>query len=131
MVISLSDLKDKVEKSDQILSDLVASEFDKAIRKWESESQSKWFQSIEEKLLVEVSHRIQIQRANSGNGLNREEVERLIHSALELYDSDKTGLADYALEPAGNVFSPCPSRQFLLLICLVFILMMLQQVEWY
>ena len=32
------------------------------------------------------------------------ELEALINAAIVKYDSDKTGLPDYALETAGNVF---------------------------
>ena len=30
-------------------------------------------------------------------------VQMLIHSALQVYSADKTGMVDYALESAGNV----------------------------
>ncbi len=37
-----------------------------------------------------------------GGGLTREEVDRMIGDALDVYDSDKIGKADYALQSAGS-----------------------------
>ena len=39
---------------------------------------------------------------DTGSGLNREEVFKIVKNALIQYDADKTGLFDYALETAGG-----------------------------
>ena len=74
-----------------------------SIKKWESESKSVMIESIKEELVAEIRNQMKTINAKSGRGLSKDEVEQLIHSALGLYDSDKTGLADYALEPAGKL----------------------------
>ncbi|KAI1291973.1 SUN domain-containing protein 1 [Halotydeus destructor] len=45
---------------------------------------------------AEVEHR------NEAAGVTIDEVKQLIRTSLEIYDADKTGLPDFALEPAGG-----------------------------
>jgi len=47
----------------------------------------------------------------TGDALSREQIEGIVRDALATYDADKTGVADYALEPAGG--SVRPYRVFL------------------
>ncbi|XP_059352236.1 uncharacterized protein LOC130688242 isoform X2 [Daphnia carinata] len=76
---------------------------EEAIKRWELNSKPALIQKIKEELLNEIGLQIKLLNDDSGQGLGKDEVEQLIHSALGVYDSDKTGLADYALEPAGGV----------------------------
>lgn len=76
---------------------------EEAIKRWELDSKPALIQKIKEELLAEIGVQIKLINADSGRGLSKEEVEQLIRSALGVYDSDKTGLADFALEPAGGV----------------------------
>ena len=39
---------------------------------------------------------------SSANNLAREEIEKMVRNALVIYDADKTGLFDFALETAGG-----------------------------
>ena len=75
---------------------------EEAIKRWEADSKPALIEKIKEELFAEIRNQIKLVNANSGRGLSKEEVEQLIHSALGVYDSDKTGLADFALEPAGT-----------------------------
>lgn len=75
---------------------------EEAIKRWELDSKPALIQKIKEELLAEIGVQIKLINADSGRGLSKEEVEQLIRSALGVYDSDKTGLADFALEPAGK-----------------------------
>jgi hypothetical protein len=74
---------------------------EEAIKRWEADSKPALIEKIKEELFTEIRSQIKLINANSGRGLSKDEVEQLIHSALDVYDSDKTGLADFALEPAG------------------------------
>jgi len=80
----------------------VMTEVENAINKWERDSKPSMFNDLKERLVVEITKQIKSMEKSSG-GLSREEVDRMIHAALGIYDSDKTGLADYALESAGKI----------------------------
>lgn len=41
-------------------------------------------------------------RASAGGQLNEEDIKRIVQAAMAVYDADKTGLVDYALESAGG-----------------------------
>lgn len=81
----------------------IAAEIEEAVKKWEADSKPKLISDIKDQLLDEIRQQIKMLNTNPGGGLNKDEVERMIQSALGVYDSDKTGLADYALEPAGKL----------------------------
>ncbi|XP_046650925.1 uncharacterized protein LOC124342007 isoform X5 [Daphnia pulicaria] len=76
---------------------------EEAIKRWETDSKPALIHKMKEDLIAEIRSQIKLVNANSGRGLSKDEVEQMIHSALGVYDSDKTGLADFALEPAGGV----------------------------
>lgn len=40
--------------------------------------------------------------ARAGGQLNEEDIKRIVQAAMAVYDADKTGLVDYALESAGG-----------------------------
>jgi hypothetical protein len=79
----------------------IGDSIEKAIKRWEADSKPALIEKMKEELFADIRSQIKLINANSGRGLNKDEVEQLIHSALGVYDSDKTGLADFALEPAG------------------------------
>ena len=102
----------------------ISADIARGINNWESRTKSLWFQELKEKLTSQLSQQIEekIDAAISAAGVTAqaapsigesppqvlnsqilEEVKRIIRSELALYDSDKTGMADYALEPAGGV----------------------------
>lgn len=41
-------------------------------------------------------------KASAGGQLNEEDIKRIVQAAMTVYDADKTGLVDYALESAGG-----------------------------
>lgn len=69
---------------------------------------------VSEKIQKEVLVTIQSRESNvdatarktssqsGGGGLNEDDVRRIVRDALRIYDADKTGLVDYALESAGG-----------------------------
>lgn len=87
-----------------------ATNIEEAITRWEGASKPVMIDSMKEQLVAEIRRQIKMINAKSGQGLGKDEVEQLIHSALGVYDSDKTGLADYALEPAGKFLPPYASK---------------------
>lgn len=48
-------------------------------------------------------HVKEIEREPSEVNVNVEEIKRIVAAMLDVYDADKTGLVDYALESAGEV----------------------------
>ncbi|CAG5032904.1 unnamed protein product [Parnassius apollo] len=44
----------------------------------------------------------EIEMRSSGVNINTEEIKRIVAGMLDIYDADKTGLVDYALESAGG-----------------------------
>ena len=57
---------------------------------------------VKEQLLVEMSSQIEAALDSKLNaGMSRDQVEEMIAALLAVYDADKTGRSDYALEPAG------------------------------
>ena len=98
----LTQLKDEMDTQRSAIEQRITKEIEKTILKLERELKPLWMNEIKTKLLAEITHQINSFNIQSGNGLSREEVKALIHEALGIYDSDKTGLADYALEPAGE-----------------------------
>ena len=100
----LSDqLKTGIADKEKLIMVQVMTEVESAIKKWERDSKPTLFNDLKELLVMEITKQIKSMEIKSG-GLSREEVERMIHVALGIYDSDKTGLADYALEPAGKIY---------------------------
>ena len=66
-------------------------------------------ESVEQKLMATIERAEQQMNSKSdgfSTNITLEEVKSLITQALAIYDADKTGQPDYALEPAGivNVF---------------------------
>ncbi|CAH2037832.1 unnamed protein product, partial [Iphiclides podalirius] len=47
-------------------------------------------------------HVKEMEREPSGISLNTEEIKKIVAGMLDVYDADKTGLVDYALESAGG-----------------------------
>lgn len=99
----LTELKDEMHIQRSAIEQRITKEIEKAILNLERELKPLWMNEIKTKLLAEITQQINNFNIQSGNGLSREEVKALIHEALGIYDSDKTGLADYALEPAGEM----------------------------
>lgn len=97
----LSELQHRLDERGSLSSQMGIS-VEEAIKRWDVDSKPALIKNIKEELLTEIRRQIKLLNAVSGQGLSKEEVERLIHSALGVYDSDKTGLADFALEPAGK-----------------------------
>uniref|UniRef100_A0A915HIR2 SUN domain-containing protein n=1 Tax=Romanomermis culicivorax TaxID=13658 RepID=A0A915HIR2_ROMCU len=53
---------------------------------------------------------------NAESGVSSSNVKSIVQKAIETYDADKTGLPDYASEPAGNLnnyFSNSPGQQII------------------
>ena len=98
-----SQLRSGIADSEKLIMVQVMTEVDKAIKKWERDSKPTLFNDLKEQLVLEITKQIKSIEMKSG-GISREEVEQMIHVALGIYDSDKTGLADYALEPAGKIY---------------------------
>lgn len=101
---------------------------EEAIKRWETDSKPALIHKMKEDLIAEIRSQIKLVNANSGRGLSKDEVEQMIHSALGVYDSDKTGLADFALEPAGMCYH-FENSLFCLFIIIVFFVMVLIDVE--
>ncbi|KAL9701615.1 hypothetical protein quinque_005056 [Culex quinquefasciatus] len=62
---------------------------------------------IQQEVLVSIqSHKADLNTATdtppSASGLTEDTVRRIVRDALRIYDADKTGLVDYALESAGG-----------------------------
>lgn len=74
------------------------------------------FNDIKSHVVSEVIEKAKLEVMQS-QGLNLTEVEKMIDSAIRLYDSDKTGLADYALESSGNLGSSVISYQAVIIAC--------------
>lgn len=47
---------------------------------------------------------------DSGAYVSEERVRKIVKEILRIYDADKTGQVDYALESAGNVITPISDR---------------------
>lgn len=75
---------------------------EEVLNKWEKTVKPLLIENMKGQLIDEINSQMKVIISKSGPGLSKDEVEKLIRSALGVYDSDKTGLADYALEPAGN-----------------------------
>jgi SUN domain-containing protein 1/2 len=52
--------------------------------------------------VVDVKQKESAKTVNLHGGLGEDEVRRIVREALAVYDADKTGLVDYALESAGG-----------------------------
>uniref|UniRef100_A0A1Q3FVB3 Putative spindle pole body protein n=1 Tax=Culex tarsalis TaxID=7177 RepID=A0A1Q3FVB3_CULTA len=58
---------------------------------------------IQQEVLVSIkSHNTAANAAPASGGLTEDTVRRIVRDALRIYDADKTGLVDYALESAGG-----------------------------
>lgn len=55
-----------------------------------------------EQLLVKSAEAAASVSARVGGQLNEEDIKRIVQAAMAVYDADKTGLVDYALESAGG-----------------------------
>jgi len=90
------------EREKEILS-RVTYEVKRVALDWEKNGKMALLEDSKNQVVIEVAKQVKNIELKSEGGVDREEVRKLIHAALELYDSDKTGQADYALEPAGGV----------------------------
>nr|CAH0105620.1 unnamed protein product [Daphnia galeata] len=100
---SISNIQNRLKETELSILTQIGDSIEKAIQRWEADSKPALIEKMKEELFADIRSEIKLINANSGRGLNKDEVEQLIHSALGVYDSDKTGLADFALEPAGGV----------------------------
>ena len=98
---SISNIQNRLKETELSILTQIGDSIEKAIKRWEADSKPALIEKMKEELFADIRSQIKLINANSGRGLNKDEVEQLIHSALGVYDSDKTGLADFALEPAG------------------------------
>ena len=97
-------IRDGIDDKEKLIMIQVMTEVENAINKWERDSKPSMFNDLKERLVVEITKQIKsMEKSSKSGGLSREEVEKMIHVALGIYDSDKTGLADYALESAGMI----------------------------
>jgi len=72
--------------------------------------------SIVEEELAHIKHTTTTHTVKGGTGLTIDEVAEMITNAIEIYDADKIGKADYALQSAGSAIvysrtSPSYSRR--------------------
>lgn len=98
----LSQVQTRLDEKELFFVKKTAADIEEALKKWEADLKPVLIDHLKERILTELRHEIKVLDTKSGGGLSKDEVEQLIHSALGVYDSDKTGLADYALEPAGK-----------------------------
>lgn len=103
MADKLSKMQNNLDETEISVLRKIAAEIENAIKRWEADSKPMLISDIKDQLLVEIRQQIKMLNTNKVGGLNKDEVEQMIQSALGVYDSDKTGLADYALEPAGEL----------------------------
>ena len=93
-----------IKVSDDLRRDILATTTEKMRQFAEGETEK-----TVELILTDVVSRLQSKNVttknipeNSSNFLVKEEIERMVKNALVVYDADKTGLFDFALETAGG-----------------------------
>ena len=94
-------IETRIEVNEKAILDQITFEVGKTVLDWEKNAKMSLLQDSKNQVVIEVAKQVKNLNLKPEGSLDREEVQKLIHTALGLYDSDKTGLADYALEPAG------------------------------
>ena len=97
----LKSIETQMKDREKEIFNQVTSEVERVVLDWEKNMKMTLLQDSKNQVIIEVAKQVKTLELKSEGGLGREEVRKLIQAALGLYDSDKTGLADYALEPAG------------------------------
>ena len=100
--LKLDSLTTRMEEREREIIGQLTSAIEAMSLNWEKNSKSTLIQDYKNQVVIEVAKHMKNVDLKFGV-VDRDEVLKLIHAALKLYDSDKTGLADYALEPAGII----------------------------
>lgn len=67
-------------------------------------SATKIMNDVSERINIQLREKLELSRNSLAvdSGLSDSQVERIVKETLAVYDADKTGLVDYALEPSGG-----------------------------
>lgn len=96
-------VKEEMVKHDDLhrLKEVLMSYINEMIKQKVTEVVAVHWSEAQKETVVKETESVQLE-TGAGSLANEDEVRRMITGALKVYDADKTGLADYALESSGG-----------------------------